>query len=860
MSATILSGDITIYYLDEGRQKRLEWTGAATTTYTANELYSACADLFDESNQMDDGSVMSAETPTEYTLGKIDAGDLDPWYISYDCMEHIKGGAIKTSGWTRDLPGDGTGNTGIVVVACTSSTIDSSDIGDGIQNTTNGDQGTLLDVIEGGATDYLVIRPDSNALANDWDSTSGTIDMDSSANSATQSAAGVTGEQIWANFYTVTPIEADTHVYLYQGTVDDESRTRIYNIAATSPSQDWWGEGALDRCIFIKDFKTADAPIIDGGYVTAFVRKGNTLYDSFELQASNTSGGRNPIPLSASNDLNQTTGYQSITFTAASGNWSVGDEMQGDTSKARAIITQIDNPGATQTVHYYLIHANDTTLQGNPLITFNTTAENLTNNDDTGTGTKNGSAPADQGPALATWFTNNTFPVITHGNTTYDIDNDGTAEGYGITIDCNQNPLSEVYEWLKYKTRNGETSTTSSQDGLEGEQYEGATVYLAYSGTVSGGTIDEQEDVVQANTGATGVVLSHDTTLKQILLRNTRGTFNTSDTVTSQDAGAGTVTPNTAATTFTPTKASPFGTFAGGTFFGSRGVLLSDWINSGPTSDENSFQLTDSSGTVRTRPQAYSITVTNLTQNGAETSTTSDRVAVFRLASEGGAIDKTEYSAYGGEAIAATTLDVDTALSTDTPGKTDGGVLRIRDADNSNKEYRLRFSSWANDGGGGSDGSFTLASVTPSNLTAGTNSTTVVSSTDELDGLKRGDLILNETRSNAVSYVTSVDASTNTVTIFPAIGSQASTDTISFNTCPVAINTADDVFVSLIDKHADASTASVSLITGGTPIYYRVVVRNVAATTKIKPFTTDDAISSANRSVATIRTTDTIYS
>ena len=54
------------------------WTGSVGETYTLNEVYSALADLFDETGQMDDGSVMSAETPVEYTIGIIDSGDLDP--------------------------------------------------------------------------------------------------------------------------------------------------------------------------------------------------------------------------------------------------------------------------------------------------------------------------------------------------------------------------------------------------------------------------------------------------------------------------------------------------------------------------------------------------------------------------------------------------------------------------------------------------------------------------------------------------------------------------------------------------------------------------------------------------------------
>jgi hypothetical protein len=98
---------------------------------------------------------------------------------------------------------------------------------------------------------------------------------------------------------------------------------------------------------------------------------------------------------------------------------------------------------------------------------------------------------------------------------------------YRITIDCNQNPLTEVYEWLQHVTRNGETGTTAT-DGIEGEQYVGPTVYLAYSGTVTG-TVSEGSDVTQATSGATGIVVSHDTINKVLLLRDTRGTFNTAN-------------------------------------------------------------------------------------------------------------------------------------------------------------------------------------------------------------------------------------------------------------------------------------------------------------------------------------------
>ncbi len=212
MSDTILGSDFTVYWKDENRQKLIKWTGAPTGTRTCNELYSALMNLQDEPTTGDDATFMSAETPTEYTIGLIDANDSDPAYIQYEAVQHLTGGAIRTSGWTR-TPGS---DTGIVVVSVTSNTIVAADVGFDITHG-DGDSGTLLEVIEQGATDYLVIRPDSSAAANNFDSTSGTLTCN--ANTATQAAASVTGEQVWANLFNVTPIDADTHVYMYQGLV-----------------------------------------------------------------------------------------------------------------------------------------------------------------------------------------------------------------------------------------------------------------------------------------------------------------------------------------------------------------------------------------------------------------------------------------------------------------------------------------------------------------------------------------------------------------------------------------------------------------------------------------------------------------
>jgi len=827
--ATILGGDITVAYFGDNRSKFLYWTGGANPARTMNEVYSAMATLLDEETTIDDGTCMSAETPVEYTIGKIDSGDNDPWYITFDCMEHIKGGALQTSGWLR---AEGT-NTGIVIVPVTAATnnIVDSDRGKDITHA-DGDAGTLLEVIDtGGTDDYIVIRPDSSAAANNFDSTS--LNLTCNANTAPQNAAATTGEMIWANLYSIGTIEGDTHIYLYQGIITDVTPSRARVTSWNDATQDWWGDGHIDLCVTIKDITAATWDIVDGGYVTVFARKYTALYDNFEVACSNTSGGRNPIPLGTATDLDNVTGYKSITYTNASGNWNVGDEILGGTSGARGIITQIDTPGATQTVHYYLV--------GDPLTDFQTAAETANNQDDTGTGSKNTSAPADQGPALSTWFTNNTAPTITVGNTTADIDNDATDEYYGVTIDCNANPLTEVYEWLKYATRRGEI--TADIDGLNAEQYIGAEVALSWSGTVTG-TIAEDANVTQATTLATGIIISYhnDAGGKKMLLRNVRGTFNTSNVVTDND-NSGTVTPNSLAAAFSPKKQSPLGTFAGGTFFGARGVVLTDYLSS----DENSFILTPIEGGTKERPLAITLAITNLVGTD-ETTTTDDLAAMFRLAASGGDIKKDEYSCVGGEAIGDTTIVVSGSIAQDVPGKTAGGTLiLIDDPAGTGTEYKIRFTSWTGS-------TFTLSNIAIALADAGTNTTTIVEA-GAFTNAKRGDLVYNSTRT-AISYVKSVD-SANQVTIDPAITGQTTDDVIELNCVPIIITSSDDLYVPFIHKYPTSDTATVG-VTYSAQIYFRVKVRNTRATIKIKPFSVDDTSAGVDKSIATIRTTDTI--
>jgi hypothetical protein len=834
MSDTILSGKLTVYYLDENRRKQIRWTGttAKSDTQKMIDVYDATEDLMTQPDQLNDGLIFSGETPGEYTIGKIDAGEIEPWFIDMKTMEHIVGDfanftgcALKTSGWKRDLPGDGTGNTGIVVVPVASGhTIVVGDIGQDISHA-DGDDGTLLDVIiTGGSTDYLWIRPDTNTLADDWNSTTGTITEAGSSHTATQSAAAITGEMVWGNFYTQGALVSDTHVYVLQ----DGSRVT----SSDETDQDWWTDGHVDRAIPITDYTTADFPIIDDGYLTVKANQYGSKYTYAIIRMNSTSGGNVSAGLSSGDDITNTTGYASITTTAvATDDFSVGDEIEGSdaTTPARAIITQIDGTSPTYTFHYFLI--------GDPLVDFTSAAETITNNDGTGSATKNTSAPADQGPALASWFDGSAVPTYAFANAQADIDDDGTDEEYGITIDMNSCSLSQMHEYNKYVHMR--SATTVDQDGLDGEQWIGLDYAINYASIT--GTVAEGSVVTGATSGATGTVVSNPAgTSNTALLRNSRGTFVDGERIYETDGVNEFDATGLTVEVIVPVAANSFGTLAGANFFATRGVLLTEY----KSSEENLFSLIDATGEARARPTSITMEILNLKQH--------DYATCFRLTGSGGSIDKTEYSATGGEAAGDTTLTVDTAIAADVPGKTVGGTLYLVDASDNYQEYVIRFSSYA-----AATGVVTLANIDIAAATSG--STTTVGETGAFSTAKVGDLVYNHDLAEVV-YVTEVN-SNDLITVHPPFSGDPTGNHIELNCVPITlVDTADQVFFTIIFEFKTADGTASASMQYIAPIYSRVVVRNTAdATTKIKGFTQDVTISSSGGTSSATRIENTVY-
>lgn len=115
--------------------------------------------------------------------------------------------------------------------------------------------------------------------------------------------------------------------------------------------------------------------------------------------------------------------------------------------------------------------------------------------------------------------------------------------------------------------------------------------------------------------------------------------------------------------TYTPVKTAPFGTYAGGKFFGARGV----WLKNVPSADIKNFQLIDADGDVQNPPNQITATVSGLVSG--------DRVGIFELTGVGGSINKTKYTSHATlNTVGGNTFECTANIAAGTPT---AGYLRV---------------------------------------------------------------------------------------------------------------------------------------------------------------------------------------
>lgn len=572
--------DFTIDYVN----KRI-YHSSGSAYYTVNQLYSWLMDVFDEPEQMDDPIPMSAQTPTEYTL-------INGWFVDDVSFRYLYGGAIKTDGHNGEiqiLTLQSSGYTNAVA----------SDIGKTVRDD-GVDTGPLL------AYD--------NALRKWWIRYNATIASGSvmtiynGTGAGTASANSATGENLWANIYTLGSIMEDDNQQIYI----EQNGARIFQ------GSEWWpGSVPSTRHIDVL-IKVREAGIeIAEGVITVFLRhypstlpgRGTAdLYDHFSIDLS--AGGRNAVPLATSPDLNNTTApgtvdtwtditiafvNGTINYSTISGAFTELETVTGGTSGATALFIAQSSLSGSGTMTLANIQG---TFQSGETITGGTSGRTAT-----------------------------TSSTVTGAYKTLKAFPQQSAYNYSVIIDCNQRPLAQVYQYLKAKTRIGSTYTMYPTTTNAG----GTTTWTTQQGQL----------YIRAHEDARGTSYQ-----------------------------------------FAPVKASPFGTFAGGTFFGAQGI----WVQNMASSDIQSFQLIDSDGNTRNPPNQQTITISNLVSG--------DAVAVFRTVS-GTTIDKEMYTSGSGNNQNNTEFIVTSTITSDTPTS---GIIRIVDVSDtsSTRERRHTYTGWTN--------------------------------------------------------------------------------------------------------------------------------------------------------------------
>jgi hypothetical protein len=281
-----------------------------------------------------------------------------------------------------------------------------------------------------------------------------------------------------------------------------------------------------------------------------------------------------------------------------------------------------------------------------------------------------------QGTVGAPPYTNIT---ISFGATSQNLNNGNGPRPYDASINCAGLTLTQVYEYLKYVTRSGSSTTLN---GVSGEFYQGVgDIRLDYTGETNGPFVEG--NAITSSGGGSGYIVSviDNGSTGTLVIRNVHGNFENTQTITS---GSTTATINGTPDTITKLKQAPFGTFAGGKFFGARGV----WIYNMAAADANNYQLIDSTNTTQIPPSTIPITVNGLAVG--------DRVSVFRTTGDNEIIDKSVYTSHAtANTSGSSTFTVTATIDADTPST---GTLRVVDRNSSGEiisEQIYTYTSWS---------------------------------------------------------------------------------------------------------------------------------------------------------------------
>ena len=710
--------------------------GMGKTVWTVNALYSFLQGEFDELNNLDENMPISAQTPTEYTM-------INGWFIDEVSIKYLKGGALQTSGWAsgkiRQI--NYNSNSGFHMAA--------ADIGRTITGTTTADAGAILFFDERTVDNdqgRLWIRP--TVPANDlFDNGSEAYTIGASSAAGVFTAVSVSGENTWANIYTL-------------GTLETIPKPITYIFQGGTYISGWWGRGdATSHIDILIRVKEAGSEIASG-VITVFVRQYADFYDNFEIDLS--AGGRNAIPLASQTDPNNNTlGEAYLLYDGQTSNFTVGKILTGQTSGATAEIIANTDSGTTG----YLTLGNvtgtfdndetikdDNTTQGVAVVNgtigdtilnfdaetagFTTLGQIITGQttfarraltgvqDDGATGTLllqvSDTANVDH---FKTYNDNETITGASNGS--------ATSNGVSIT---NTSGFADIKVWfmnveVDFTSKNGVinegdavTGASSGATAIFLGEKDSNTLQLAnWSGTSF--TVGEQLQKIGATsnyyvlTNPTNQTANHlinrafqlqsaypYSVLVDCAGRKVAQAYEWLKYITREKANVSQIRrqilyPLISSTVtqqdgeeYISARVSPDTAYVQskaspfGTFSGGKLFGAQGvWIQDMHSDDIQAFQLVDANSTIQNPPNFQVVKVTGVVSG--------DKVTVFRTTGANNIVNKAIFTSASGNNIANTTFVVNEAIPADTPSS---GIIRIIDvSDTTNdKERRYSYSSW----------------------------------------------------------------------------------------------------------------------------------------------------------------------
>jgi hypothetical protein len=295
--------------------------------------------------------------------------------------------------------------------------------------------------------------------------------------------------------------------------------------------------------------------------------------------------------------------------------------------------------------------------------------------------------------------------------------------------------------------------------------------------------------------------------------------------------------------TYAAEKSAPFGTLAGGVFFGARGV----WLQGMSTADANNIKLTDHNNNLREPFVVVDVSVTNTRVD--------DVITVFLEEGATGLPKTDQYTSHATANVQGdATMDRDTGtFPNDTPSS---GSVFVKD-NGTNEIHRYRYSSWATT-------VLTLAASDSGTAEAGSSGTTLVD-TGVFDDVQRGDIIRRTSGAGGWAYVTEVTSVNQVITtVLSAGGGWTTGDLFETNRLVETYDGSDTFYIPYLDRIEDtgsdgspgSETVQLTYVSDRSVV---IRARNVEAATPIQPFITTSDITSAGMTVSIIRNEDEVY-